>query len=93
MEQLQSELKELIVSSLFLENVLPSEINSDALLFGDDGLALNSIDALRDRGGQDAEEIRRQDRPGGRSDCGTLQNRAVARQIPRRLALGGWYGT
>ena len=46
MEQLESELKELIVSSLFLEDVVPSEIDSDALLFGDDGLALDSIDAL-----------------------------------------------
>jgi acyl carrier protein len=46
MEQLESELKELIVSSLFLENVIPSEIDSEALLFGDDGLALDSIDAL-----------------------------------------------
>ncbi len=46
MEQLEAELKALIVSSLFLENVTAADIDSDEMLFGDDGLALDSIDAL-----------------------------------------------
>ena len=46
MERLEAELKELIVASLFLENVNPSDIDSDEMLFGDEGLALDSIDAL-----------------------------------------------
>ena len=46
MEQLEAELKILIVDSLFLEGVSPSDINSDEPLFGEDGLALDSIDAL-----------------------------------------------
>jgi acyl carrier protein len=46
MEQLEAELKILIVDSLLLEGVSPSDINSDEQLFGDDGLALDSIDAL-----------------------------------------------
>lgn len=46
MDQLEAELKVLIVSSLLLENLLPSDIDSEMQLFGDDGLALDSIDAL-----------------------------------------------
>jgi acyl carrier protein len=46
MEQLEAELKALIVASLFLENVSPADIDSDEMLFGDEGLALDSIDAL-----------------------------------------------
>jgi acyl carrier protein len=46
MEQLEAELKALIVASLFLENVSPTDIDSDEMLFGDEGLALDSIDAL-----------------------------------------------
>jgi acyl carrier protein len=46
MNPLEAELKELIVASLFLEDVSPSDIDSDAPLFGDTGLALDSIDAL-----------------------------------------------
>jgi acyl carrier protein len=46
MNALETELKELIVASLFLEHVKASDINSEEPLFGDEGLALDSIDAL-----------------------------------------------
>ena len=46
MNALEAELKELIVSSLFLEHVEAADINSEEPLFGDEGLALDSIDAL-----------------------------------------------
>jgi acyl carrier protein len=46
MSLLETELKELIVASLFLEDVSPADIDSDEPLFGDGGLALDSIDAL-----------------------------------------------
>lgn len=44
-ETLIEELKALIVKSLKLEDVLPSDIDPDAPLFGS-GLGLDSIDAL-----------------------------------------------
>jgi len=44
-ETLHEELKELIVETLALEDVTPSQIETDAPLFGD-GLDLDSIDAL-----------------------------------------------
>lgn len=46
MEKLEAELKVLIVECLMLEGVSPSDIDSEEQLFGDDGLALDSIDAL-----------------------------------------------
>lgn len=46
MNPLEDELKELIVTSLQLEDVKPSDIGSEEPLFGDSGLALDSIDAL-----------------------------------------------
>ena len=42
---LEQELKELIISSLALEDVKPADIDSKAPLFGE-GLGLDSIDAL-----------------------------------------------
>ncbi len=45
-QQLEAEIKELIVSSLMLEDVKPSEIDSEEPLFEDGGLGLDSIDAL-----------------------------------------------
>ncbi len=45
MEALEAELKKLIVETLMLEDVSPSEIDSDAPLFIE-GLGLDSIDAL-----------------------------------------------
>lgn len=44
-EELQQEIKALIVSSLGLEDITPDEIETDAPLFVD-GLDLDSIDAL-----------------------------------------------
>ena len=45
MPDLERELKELIVSSLGLEDVTPDDIRSDEPLFGE-GLGLDSIDGL-----------------------------------------------
>jgi len=42
---LESEVKELIISSLNLEDIVPDEIDSSEALFGG-GLGLDSIDAL-----------------------------------------------
>ncbi len=44
-EQLEHEIKELIISSLSLENIHPTDISPDAPLFIE-GLGLDSIDAL-----------------------------------------------
>ena len=46
MLELELELKELIISSLFLEDVTVADIDSEEPLFGDEGLALDSIDGL-----------------------------------------------
>lgn len=40
------ELKEALIESLNLEDITPEEIDNEAPLFGDDGLGLDSIDAL-----------------------------------------------
>jgi len=45
MENLKKEVKEMIIESLFLEDVEVDDIDSDAPLFGE-GLGLDSIDAL-----------------------------------------------
>lgn len=45
MQDLQAELKQLIIDSLDLEDVAPSDIDPAAPLFGE-GLGLDSIDAL-----------------------------------------------
>lgn len=45
MADMETELKNLIVDVLMLEDVKPAEIDSDASIFGD-GLGLDSIDAL-----------------------------------------------
>ncbi|HVZ99875.1 MAG TPA: phosphopantetheine-binding protein [Caulobacterales bacterium] len=42
----EAELKALIIDVLNLEDVTPEEISSDEDLFGNSGLALDSIDAL-----------------------------------------------
>jgi acyl carrier protein len=46
MDELEAEIKELIVECLFLEDVAPAEIKSAEPLFEGGGLALDSIDAL-----------------------------------------------
>ena len=45
MHDLESELKQLIITSLDLEDIVPEDIDSEAELFVD-GLGLDSIDAL-----------------------------------------------
>ena len=44
-ESIENRLKQLIVESLMLEDVVPDEIQDEAPLFGE-GLGLDSIDAL-----------------------------------------------
>lgn len=46
MEQLMQELKEALIEALNLEDITPVEIENEAPLFGDEGLGLDSIDAL-----------------------------------------------
>lgn len=46
MENLIEQLKAELIESLNLEEVTPADIDSDAPLFGDEGLGLDSIDAL-----------------------------------------------
>ena len=45
MDQLKTEVKEVIISSLQLEDIKPGDIDDSAPLFGE-GLGLDSIDAL-----------------------------------------------
>lgn len=44
--ELQTELKQKIITALNLEEVRPEDIDNDAPLFGDGGIGLDSIDAL-----------------------------------------------
>lgn len=44
--ELINELKEKIIEALNLEDLTPSDIDADAPLYGDEGLGLDSIDAL-----------------------------------------------
>lgn len=46
MEELILQLKQQIIEVLNLEEMTPDEIETDAPLFGNDGLGLDSIDAL-----------------------------------------------
>lgn len=46
MNELQQEIKQLIIDSLGLEDISPADIDSHAPLFGDEGLGLDSVDAL-----------------------------------------------
>ncbi|MDR2506389.1 MAG: phosphopantetheine-binding protein [Candidatus Accumulibacter sp.] len=46
MENLKNEIKKLIVESLELEEMNPDDIGDDVPLFSEDGLGLDSIDAL-----------------------------------------------
>ncbi len=45
LEEIRSELKHLLVESLALEDIAPSEIRDDEILFGE-GLGLDSLDAV-----------------------------------------------
>lgn len=46
MDTLHHELKLFIIETMNLEDITPAEIGDDTLLFADDGLGLDSIDAL-----------------------------------------------
>lgn len=46
MNTLHQELKHFIIDTMNLEDVTPAEIGDDTPLFADDGLGLDSIDAL-----------------------------------------------
>jgi acyl carrier protein len=46
MDGLELELKQLIVNALKLEEISPEEIGDDEMLFSEQGLGLDSIDAL-----------------------------------------------
>lgn len=46
METVENQLKALIIESLDLEDMTPGDIDEAAPLFGEDGLGLDSIDAL-----------------------------------------------
>lgn len=45
MEELKQQLKEFIISELFLDDITPEEIENNAPLFGE-GLGLDSLDAV-----------------------------------------------
>ncbi|ACA31794.1 phosphopantetheine-binding protein [Histophilus somni] len=44
--ELELQLKQLIIDSLALEDIGVEDIDTDAPLFGDEGLGLDSVDAL-----------------------------------------------
>ena len=46
LDELKLDLKHLLIQCLMLEEVQPSDIGDDMHLFGDDGLGLDSVDAL-----------------------------------------------
>lgn len=46
MNDLEHQIKQLIIDSLVLEDITPADIGSEDPLFGDDGLGLDSVDAL-----------------------------------------------
>ena len=46
MNDLEHQIKQLIIDSLALEDITPADIGSEDALFGDDGLGLDSVDAL-----------------------------------------------
>lgn len=46
MESLENDIKQLIIDTLNLEETGLDDIDTDAALFGEDGLGLDSIDAL-----------------------------------------------
>ena len=43
---LESQIKQLSIESLGLEDITEADIDTDAPLFGDEGLGLDSVDAL-----------------------------------------------
>lgn len=45
-QEMRTRIKEVIIESLNLEGMTPESIGDDAPLFGDEGLGLDSVDAL-----------------------------------------------
>ena len=45
-ESIRTRIKEVIIESLGLEGMSPGDIEDDSPLFGDEGLGLDSVDAL-----------------------------------------------
>lgn len=43
---LETQIKQMIIDSLGLEDITTDDIDTDAPLFGDEGLGLDSVDAL-----------------------------------------------
>ena len=46
MNDLEHQIKQLIIDSLALEDITPADIGREEPLFGDEGLGLDSVDAL-----------------------------------------------
>ena len=46
MDMLRRELKAFVIETMNLEDIAPEDIGDDTLLFAEDGLGLDSIDAL-----------------------------------------------
>lgn len=46
MDNLKEDLKKQIIEQLNLEDIAPADIQDDSMLFNDEGLGLDSIDAL-----------------------------------------------
>ncbi|WP_301673046.1 phosphopantetheine-binding protein [Neisseria blantyrii] len=46
MNDLENQIKQLIIDSLALEDITAADIGSEDTLFGDEGLGLDSVDAL-----------------------------------------------
>ncbi len=45
-EEIREQLKEELIENLSLEDVEPEDIKNDEILFGEDGLGLDSLDAV-----------------------------------------------
>ncbi|MCK5541335.1 MAG: acyl carrier protein [Desulfobacterales bacterium] len=46
LEEIRQQLKEELIENLSLEDIEPKDIKNDEILFGDDGLGLDSLDAV-----------------------------------------------
>lgn len=46
LEQIKTQLKDELIENLSLEDIEPEDIKDDEILFGDDGIGLDSLDAV-----------------------------------------------
>ncbi len=46
LEEIKTQLKKELIENLSLEDIEPKDIENDKILFGDDGLGLDSLDAV-----------------------------------------------